>query len=284
MRRDKVATDDELVFDLLRQHKEQDWFDFKRELRIFSTEGKGTPRLNAELRDEFLKDLLGLANGNPHIIRKTKYLIIGADDKQFEDDGMRKIHPVKYRVPTESEIAAWLHTACTPAVTGITCRWVSVKGQDVYVISIPPTFDLHETTRPFKIGRSGFSPHTVFMRKGEHTVPASIQDGITIRELKLKYQRESTDPPAPVLGMIVGAVVATSFWNAGYRASKTSGLGMLVSLGIVGVFGGVIGFQIGGLWRDIIDLGMVHLLRKIGSRFWSGRRIPPQSSPRAKDN
>ncbi len=91
MQRDKSEIDDELVFDLLRQHKEQDRFDFKRELRIFSTEGKGTPRLNAELCDEFLKDLLGLANGKPHSIRKTRHLTIGADDKQFEDDGMRKI-------------------------------------------------------------------------------------------------------------------------------------------------------------------------------------------------
>jgi hypothetical protein len=57
---------------LLHEPKEKDWFDFKSTLKLYQSDGKLVERQ----RDELLKDILGLANGNSHIIRKTKYLLV----------------------------------------------------------------------------------------------------------------------------------------------------------------------------------------------------------------
>ncbi len=67
---------------MLQMADEQDWLEYKRELKLFS-EGKVVEKA----RDEFIKDILALANGNSHTIRKTKYIIIGADNKQFDENG-----------------------------------------------------------------------------------------------------------------------------------------------------------------------------------------------------
>lgn len=58
--------------------------------------------------DELLKDILGLANGNSHFIRKTKYLIIGADNENFDEKGMRVLHDVDYKIPEQSDLVKWL--------------------------------------------------------------------------------------------------------------------------------------------------------------------------------
>lgn len=181
---------------------EQDWLEFKRELKLFSV-GKVVEKA----RDEFIKDILALANGNSHTIRKTKYIIIGADNKQFDENGERVRYSVNYQVPTQSDIAKWLSKACSPAVVGMECEMVMYKDDCLFVITIHPTFDLHETTRELNTPGGTYREHTVLMRHDEHVFPASVRDGITIQQLKHLYRQEITNPPSIWIGAIVGGII-----------------------------------------------------------------------------
>jgi len=235
---------------LLYERKEKDWFEFKRKLKLYQSDES----LSDQQRDELIKDILGLANGNSHIIRKTKYLIIGADDDKFDDTGCRLLYDVDYKVPLEGDLLQWLASACSPAVVGLTCGFFRFNTVRLFIITIPPTFDLHETTR--ELNASGhFQKHTVFMRHGEHTLPASVRDGITILQLKHLYRQEISNPPAILLGAIAGGVVAFITVVARINAAKIS---LSVSDEFIKNFFVVFGFLYGGLigwmgkqWNEI---------------------------------
>jgi hypothetical protein len=195
--------EEKLLNKLLQEPKEKDWFDFKRSVKLYQSDGK----LVEKQRDELLKDILGLANGNSYIIRKTKYLLVGVDDSEFDKSGTRVLYNVDYKVPELSELAKWLSSASSPAIVGLECALVPFQGVNLWVITIPPTFELHETTR--ELNASGhFHKHVVFMRQDEHTVPASVRDGITIQQRKQLFRQEISNPSASWVGAIAGGVVA----------------------------------------------------------------------------
>ena len=205
--------DEKELRELLRQSDESDWFEFKLEYKIFSADGK----INEKYRDEFIKDILGLANGNNGIVRKTKYLIIGVDDKKFDADGLRVLRNVDYRVPSKSEITRWVNSACTPSVVGIDAEFVRIGDKNIFVVTIPPTFNLHETIRDLN-AKGKFSKYTVFMRQDEHTKSASVKDGVTIQQLKNLHRSEISNPPSIFLGAVIGACVALIFFDVGYKS------------------------------------------------------------------
>lgn len=209
--------DKNFLRELLKHKTEADWFDFKLKLKLYDSEEK---RINSPARDELIKDILGLANGNTGIIRKNKYLIVGVADTEFTADGLRKLCNVDYRVPTQDEVSQWVNSACTPVVAGLECNFEEIENHNLYVITIPPTFELHETTRDL-IAKGRFSKHTVFMRKGSHTEPASIRDGIAIQQLKLLYRQEILNSSMVFWGILSGALIAVLFWNAGYHAAQS---------------------------------------------------------------
>ncbi len=211
-------------------------------MEIYQSDGK----LITKQRDELLKDILGLANGNSHIVRKTKYLIIGVDNKNFDDDGMRTLHNVDYKIPSQSDITQWLSGASSPAIVGLECESIKFQGIDLFIVTIPPTFDLHETTRELKAS-GNFQNHVVFMRQDEHTVPASVRDSVAIQQRKFLYRQEISNPPAVWIGIISGAIVAFIIGGAKINMSQADlnavkGFAQLffVILGIF--FGGIIGF------------------------------------------
>ena len=228
---------------MLHEPKEQDWFDFKGKLKLYQSDGK----LVGQQRDELVKDILGLANGNSHIIRKTKYLIIGADDKKFDENGMRVLHDVDYKVPIQSELAKWLSCACAPAVVGLECELIPFQEVNLFVITIPSTFDLHETTRELITQNGNFQKHTVFMRQDEHTLPASVRDGVTIQQLKHLHRQEISNPASIWIGVIAGGVVAFIIGGAKIKATQITppipdGFAQAVFTGLGIFFGAGIGW------------------------------------------
>jgi hypothetical protein len=255
---------EKLIQKLLREPKERDWLDFKRQLKLY----QGNGSLVDKQRDELIKDLLGLANGNGQIIRKTKYLIIGADNKEFDNNGMRLLHNVDYKVPTQSELATWLKKACSPAVAGLECEEILVGGSTVFVIIVPPTFDLHETMRELITPNGNFHEHTVFMRQDEHTVPASVRDGIIIQQLKHLHRREISNPSSIWIGIISGGLVG--FFLGGSAINTTEDitpeliLGTKFVLGILGVLmGGVLGWFIRQLSEASYDLRYMNRRQRV---------------------
>jgi hypothetical protein len=200
---------------LLKESKEQDWFDFKSNLKWYQSDGKLVERH----RDELIKDILGMANGNSQITRKTKYLIIGADDKKFDENGFRVLYDVDYKVPSQSDLAKWLYSACSPAIVGLECELVGFQKVNLFIISIPPTFELHETTR--ELNAAGhYQKHVVFMRQDEHTVPASVRDGVTIQNLKHVYRQEISNPSSVWIGVLTGGIAGFILGAAKIRSPQ----------------------------------------------------------------
>ena len=242
--------DAKILTKVLRDSKEEDWFDFKSSLKLYQSDGKLVERQ----RDEFLKDILGLANGNSNSIRKTKYLIIGADDKKFDEKGMRVLYDVDYKVPEQSELVKWLQSACSPAVVGISCELVPINGVKLFVITIPPTFDLHETKRELITPNAKFTQYTVFMRQDEHTVPASVREGVTIQQRKLQHRQEISNPPAGWIGALAGGIVALFIGNAKITASQTdieaAGWIIQVLFAALGVFFGWVTGFVAKQWNE----------------------------------
>jgi hypothetical protein len=237
-----MSNNKKLLEKLLREKKEQDWFDFKSALKLYQSDGK----LIEKQRDELLKDILGLANGNSNIIRKTKYLIIGVDDEKFDENGMRVLHDVDYKIPDQSELIIWLKNVASPALVEIESELIPFGEVNLWVITIQPTFDIHETTRELN-AKGHFQKHVVFMRRDQHTEPASVREGVTIQQRKQLYRQEISNPPAGWIGAIAGGIVALFIGNAKITASQTNidavGWILQVLFAALGIFfGWAIGF------------------------------------------
>lgn len=255
--------------ELLLSPKEEEWLEFKREYQIYASNGK----LVEQKRDELIKDILGLANGNSHIIRKTKYIIIGVDDNEFDENGERIRHSISYRTPTQSEISIWLKDSCSPAVVGIKCVEVKFKDDKLCIISIPPTFNLHETTRDLN-AQGKFPKFTVFMRQDEHIGPACVRDAITIQQLKQLHRQEIANPPAIWIGAIsggfVGLIISGAKLNEINLSMQYSNViirTLLTSLGIF--FGLVIAYIISQVVETQYDWHYMTLKQRLMVSFLS---------------
>lgn len=238
-----------LLYKLLYEKKEKDWFDFKRKLEIYQSDGKPVDKQ----RDELLKDILGLANGNSYIIRKTKYLIIGADDKKFDGNGMRVLYDVDYKIPDQNELIVWLKNAASPALVEIESELIPFGEVNLWIITIQPTFDIHETTRDLN-AKGHFQKHVVFMRRDQHTEPASVREGVTIQQRKQLYRQEISNPPAGWIGAIAGGIVALFIGNAKITASQTdieaAGWIIQVLFAALGIFFGWVTGFVAKQWNE----------------------------------
>jgi hypothetical protein len=241
--------DEKWLTKLLSERTEKAWLEFKAQLKLYRSDGT----LVEIQKDEFIKDILGLANGNSHIIRKTKYLIIGADNAEFDKDGCRILHDVDYKTPSTSDITKWLVSASGSAVVGLESEIVCFRGKNLFLITIPPTFKIHETIRKLD-GSKSYQRHTVFMREDEHTVPASVQDIQDIKHLKQLHRQEIKNPSSNRIGAIAGAVVGFIIGGARIKAeqinmpvSETVMRTMFVLLGIF--FGEAVGW-FGKQWNE----------------------------------
>jgi hypothetical protein len=209
--------DENLLNNLLKQKAESDWYDFKAKQELFDKNGKVIPKK----RDEFIKDILAMANGNSSIIRENKYIIIGAEDKKFTDDGFRKLVDVDYKIPSNSRISKWLDSACSTSVVGIENKEIRIFGKKVWVVCIPPTFQLHETSRELTTHKTTHSKHTVFIRQNEHVAVASIGDGIAIQDLKHLHRQDIANPPSMWVGALTGGIVGWASWHTGYQTNSS---------------------------------------------------------------
>ena len=156
---------------------------------------------------------------------------------------------VDYRVPTASEITQWVNGACSPSVVGIEAGFVNVNDKEIYVVEVPPTFELHELRRELN-AKSGHSKHTVFMRQNEHTESASVRDAIAIRELKILHRQEILNPSSTVLGGVLGAIFAALFWSFGINAGEQDAMTLKFAPFLILLIGGVLGSQFGWAVRE----------------------------------
>lgn len=112
--------------------------EFKRELhRIFDTDGN----IRSRQRDELIRDILALANGNTTTAGENAYLIFGVDD-EFDPESGRNVVGVMGKLPSRREILSIIRRASEPPVEDIVCEQVEVEAKIIFVITIRVYQDL----------------------------------------------------------------------------------------------------------------------------------------------
>ena len=175
----------EIIENLLKQ-PEGLKFDFKVTLHIAECTDKSK---QDGFRSEFIRDILALANGNIGTAGQPAYLIVGAADK-LDSDGKRKLQDSSHIRVTSKEILQKINSCCRPPVPDIQTEFVDVLGKQLFVICIPPTPYLHETTQDLKLLNGKVYPKNgVFIRHGEEIDYASIAEIDAIRIEKNLWQK-----------------------------------------------------------------------------------------------
>jgi HEAT repeat protein len=175
----------EIIEELLKQ-PEGLKFDFKVILHIAECTDKSK---QDGFRSEFIRDILALVNGNIGTAGQTAYLIVGAADK-LDSDGKRKLRDSSHIRLTGKEILQKINSCCRPPIADIQTEFVDVSGTQLFVICIPPTPYLHETTQDLKLPNGKIYPrNSIFVRHGEEIDYASIAEIDAIRLEKDLWQR-----------------------------------------------------------------------------------------------
>lgn len=167
--------------------------DFKREYKLndMPPVGANEQQWNVFVKgqwDEFIKDILALANGNIGTAEQAGVLVIGADDKLLPD-GTRQLHDASYLQLTPQQILAKVNSACDPPIPDIQCEHVLLDAKNIFVITIPPTPYVHETTRQLEKTKAAedettgrfikslpdktYTARTAFVRRNEDIFPAT---------------------------------------------------------------------------------------------------------------
>jgi HEAT repeat protein len=173
--------------------------DFKREYKFDAPNQK----VRNGQRDEFIKDVLALTNGNVGVADQPAYLIIGVGD-ELRADGSRDLFDVRGLEHTARSILNSLKSGlavCHPPLPDSVCEIVELDGKEIVAITIPPSPHLHETARTLQvIDASGkltrYPETTVFVRRSEGTYPASEAERRAMVAEKKAGERPRFQPDA----------------------------------------------------------------------------------------
>ena len=166
--------------------------DFKRELHKLKDPNKDYAK---QQRDEFIRDILSLTNGNFNTADQTGYLIIGVGD-ELRSDGTRDLFDVSNPL-IPKQILQRVNFACDPPIPDVHCEKVEIDGKNIFVVSIPPSPHLHRTIRDLTTPSKSYPIGTVFIRRNEEIFPATPEEcDVILREkerLFAKPRREKYD-------------------------------------------------------------------------------------------
>lgn len=205
-------------------------------------------------RDEMIKDVLALANGNATVAGETAYLILGADDR-LNSNGTRLVQDVGLNSLPAKRILDLVNSACAPRMEDLVSESVLLDGKRLIVITIPASPHLYETTRKLEPSTSGVvSEFAVFIRHGAGVKIASAKEREAIAQLKRLRFNEAHNPPPEPFGALVGAVIGAGIASdAGRRLGNQSPTKQV--WGVTGtIVGAISGWLMGRLYRDIQEI------------------------------
>lgn len=236
----------------LLQRDEDTLLEFKEEPYWIDHEDKST---KSRQRDELIKDILALANGNSIDAGETAYLIIGAGNKR-NSDGYRDLYDVRDNFLSERRILDIVNNACAPALEDVLSELIEIDGKWLTAITIKPSPHLYETTRKLEPSttRGSFTEYVVFVRHNESVKVASSKERDAITKVKRLRFNELRNPPAIPFGLAVGATIGGL--SVAAFGEKITGRkeGKIVG-GVVGaLFGGGLGGLMGNAFKDVIEI------------------------------
>jgi hypothetical protein len=199
---------------LLRQREPEDLkLEFKRELYCIYHPERKVQNMHW---DEFIKDILALANGNVGTAQQTGYLIIGVADK-LNQHGTRDLYDVGDVKLTATQILQKVNGACKPRLPTIYCYTILFEGKRILIITIPPTPYLHETVRSLKTPNRIYPENTVFIRRKEGIGLADTFERQAILAEKKGTPSHVVAPIVAVLGIVV---IVAAIWAGVYFRDK----------------------------------------------------------------
>lgn len=235
--------------------------DFKQEW--YQLEGKEeTPKRQ---KQELVKDILSLANGNTNTAGQDAYLIIGAADK-FDENGIRPLQDMGELTITNLQIQGWCSPWASPPLSNIRVQAITLNPEAVtlWVITVLATPYLYEAKQLLKTPKREFTEHTVLIRHDAEIKVASTDERAEIMKYKqVKFaERRNVDPVwyGTFVGIIIGGLTGMSFANYQQRRQLlphhrlspvwVNALGFLVGA----VLNGWGGHSVGYFTREIIEL------------------------------
>jgi len=196
------------MLDKLLIMQENPKLDFKRDMYKISGKGQDVPRQ----KDEMIKDVLAIANGNTSFVGESGFLVIGVSDT-VDGFGVREIHGVRDPLPKATELIQIVNGACDPPLDTLHCDVIIVENKRVLMIRIPPTPHVHETTRKLLTPKKEYSEHVVFIRHESEIIIASHRDRTALQQMKSFHFTTSNNVPPVLFGVGSGAFIGASMTN-----------------------------------------------------------------------
>ncbi len=234
---------------LLVNQEESATLEFKREWYRL----EANPKERQRQKDELIKDILALANGNVYSMADVAFLVVGVGDER-DQDGNRTLHDVGEATPRPEHIIQLVASASDPPIQNIAVIPFSHEDVRLFAIAVPPTPHLHETTRQLSPSRKSYSEHTVFIRRGPTVDIASARERKAIEKLKELRFSERTIAPPIVLGAGIGATIATGLFVRLGRRITGHKEGALAGLLVGPIIGGAFGAIVGATYEGVLGL------------------------------
>ncbi len=235
----------------LLQSQESSTLEFKKEWYKLESEKEETSKRQ---KNEMIRDILSLANGNVQNVEKSGYLIIGAEDVMNEE-GERNLHNVVLDKPVTAErLLKIVNRVCDPPLDTLECKEVIFNDVNLLVIEVPASPHVYEITEKIGTPKRSFDEYTVFIRKGSEISTASSQERVVLKEIKILKFHEKLNAPPVLGGGIVGATIgAISLGAAGrkYISPEDPDKGFIAGSLAGVILGGSVGASMGSIYKDV---------------------------------
>jgi hypothetical protein len=160
---------------------ESGWLDFKR--KMYGVADSKAKHYEWQ-RNEMVRDILSLANGNTHSAGKPAYLVIGATDERNTANS-RDLLDIGDFTPPKKHVMSWVNAHADPAVEEINTYLIPYQGKRLFVIEILPGRHVHKLKRPLQTDHSKtYHENTVFMRAGDSIITADAKQVQTLERAK----------------------------------------------------------------------------------------------------
>ncbi len=246
-------------------HDEAPNLEFKESLHAIFSAGEGQRRH----KDELIRDLLSLANGNTTTAGEVAYLIFGVSE-QRDAQGQRMLCGIAGDVPSRRQLLDLVRPVSDPPIADLLTEEIMVVGKRLFIVTLFASPHLHETTRWLETPTKKYSPHIVFIRRGEEIAIASAKERRALEDIKDRRYRETLKidprPFGAVVGGMTGGLIAHSLTHT--FPTDTQQRPALVTAATM--IGSMLGWGWGSTYRLIKDTAQ-----------WIRRQPPPQQMPLA---
>ncbi len=233
---------------LLISQDEGETIEFKQQWYRFEGEGK------TRQEGEFIKDILSLANGSAYSAGKDAYLIVGVSNKRNED-GSRDIFDVGEKPPTAMSILNKVRPRSSPPLETVQVESFRLDDKQVFVVIIPFTQHLYETTWEIDTIKCSYTRYVVFIRAGEGIKVASSVERDAILKAKIRRLTETQNVPPVVFGAVLGAIVSSIVLAPVGDKIIGSPFGNLVGACLGIPIGGYFGAGLGYIYKSAKGIG-----------------------------